>query len=352
MTTPKAEEGTKGSYVLPSPPTYARERYLASDASQAFEKLKEYGIAVIPNIIPEDLIRQTKKGVFSGLEEAFPGFCRDDKSTWRLIRDHGAKHAQLIQEYGLGWMEPVVNLRQHPRIAQTFAELWSAQMQTKVGPHDLFSSADGLSVYLNTEDSRGGFNRPKTGAWLHWDRRPDDPVWSVQGFVNVYKTCEGGASFQCLTRSHGLQHAFVERFPETKDKRFHLLANQEQADFYLLRGCKHVCIAAMPADLVLWDSRLIHCGKAAEKTARRLKRMVIYVSMQPKRFASKKDVELKKRAFKQLRSTSHNAAAGVQLFTKYARVRCAKDDELKRRSRPVAVAPKLTALGRSLFGVE
>jgi hypothetical protein len=143
------------------------------------------------------------------------------------------------------------------------------------------------------------------------------------------------------------------RFPSTEGKRFHILETQAQIDFFVKeKGCKHVCVAAERGDLVLWDSRLIHCGRAATREAKCLKRMVVYVSMQPKAWATPRDLELKRRAYTQLRSTSHNASRGVELFPVFPRVRCAADDARKRASRPVATGPRLTSLGRSLFGLE
>jgi hypothetical protein len=116
------------------------------------------------------------------------------------------------------------------------------------------------------------------------------------------------------------------------------------------RKAKHVCIAAAPRDLVLWDSRTIHCGRAASRHASSLERVVIYTAMQPRAWLDE-DRERKRRAYTQLRSTTHNAAVGVELFPVYPRVRSAEDEARKRRSRPISTPPTLTALGRSLFGL-
>ena len=71
--------------------------------------------------------------------------------------------------------------------------------------------------------------------------------------------------------------------------------------------------------------------------------------MQPRVLATPADLERKRRALSQLRSTTHNAAAGVELFPVYQRIRCPADRERKDASRPVAVPPVLTPLGRALF---
>ena len=294
--------------------------------------------------------------------------------------------------------------------------------------NEMLCSSDGISTYLNTPDSRARFFRRDT-HWLHWDRKPQLPCsssssaststassqfsspsstppdtnnktkkpklmaipeettmgakekkkqekeedlakWSVQSFINLFDTIEGGAAFHCFPKSHLHQTEFAERFDE-KD-RFNLLKNQAQADFFIKeKGCENVCIQAKRGDMVFWDSRTIHCGRVADRdhifsriyndddddakepavTPQSLRRCVIYVSMQPRVLATERDLELKRRAHEQLRSTTHNAASGVELFPIYPRVRCAADDARKKTSQRVSVAPKLTFLGRWLFGL-
>jgi hypothetical protein len=61
---------------------------------------------------------------------------------------------------------------------------------------------DGVSVYLKDEaKALGGYHR-EGHDWLHYDRAPWDPQWSVQGFVNLLQTSEQGAAFQCIVNSH------------------------------------------------------------------------------------------------------------------------------------------------------
>jgi hypothetical protein len=347
----------RARYTLPAP-EYERARFLASTPDEVTERLLRYGVAVLPDAIGDP--RPILEGVWRALEATFPDFRHADPSTWRTLRDNGAKHGMLLQTHGLGWCQPVVDVRQDPRLARLFAAIWTARDRRLFPeaeserpiytPSDLLSSSDGLSVYLNTPESRGGYHRHD---WLHWDRSPNDKTPSLQGFVNLLPTMEGGAALQVLTKSHRHQRAFAARFPSTRNARFHLLADQAQADFYAHEmGCAHVCVAADPRDLVLWDSRLIHCGRAAARGARTLKRVVIYTSMQPRRYATPKDLERKRRAYAQRRTTTHNAASGVDLFAVYPRVRCAQDEAFKRRSTPVrAPVPTLTPLGKVLFGL-
>ena len=339
------EKTKRAVYALPLP-RYERERYVVRTADEARRMLAHYGVAVWPDALSEEAAARALTGLWSTLEDTFPDFRRASPSTWRALRDNGAKHGMLLQTHGLGWSQPVVDVRQDPQLVARFAALWS------VAPEALASSADGLSVYLNTPDSKGGWHRPGVGDWLHWDRAPDDETPSIQGFVNLLPTAEDGAALQLLTKSHRHQAAFAARFPHSRSTRFYQLDGQVEANFFTDNGAKHVCIAAAPRDLVLWDSRTIHCGRAASRRAELLERVVIYTAMQPRAWLDDiKDRERKRRAFAQLRSTTHNAAVGVELFPVYPRVRCAGDEAQKQRSRPIRRPPTLTALGRSLFGV-
>ncbi len=229
---------------------------------------------------------------------------------------------------------------------------------------DLFSSCDGVSVYLKDEgEPLGGYHR-EGHDWLHYDRATADRHngWSVQGFVNLLPTDRvksesgsgGGAAFQCLVRSHRYQQEFAARFAVNPKARFLLLQSQAEVDFFLNEcDAEHVCVRANVGDLVMWDSRLVHCGRAATRSARLLQRTVVYVSMQPKWLMSKKrDLRRKRVAFDELRTTSHNAAVGVKLFGRYPNPYGRRGMERNRASRPIDAPPKLTALGLSLFGID
>ena len=351
-------------YTL-NPPTYDREKFLVHSVDDAFKSLRRYGVAVMPNVWPKEKIQPTVDGILDVLRKTFPGFDPDDKSTYQHLRNHGLVHGMLAQTHGLGWSQPVVDLRQDPAIVDLWVQLWKLRMaetgrdaaSSSLEAKDMLSSTDGIAAYFNHTSLRGGFHKDD---WLHWDRAPSDSkAWSIQSFVNLLPSGEGGAAFQCLPKSHRDQEEFAIRFPETASKRFHLLENQQQVDFFVKENKReHCCIRAEPGDAVFWDSRLIHAarpptrGKTSLAEDKFYRRLVVYVSMQPARFAGPLDLKRKRSAYEQLRSTTHNAAHGVELFNKYQRIRCPRDEELKKSSMPISTPPVLSELGRSLFGVE
>jgi ectoine hydroxylase-related dioxygenase (phytanoyl-CoA dioxygenase family) len=346
---------------------YVRDAYVADTAKKALRNLLEFGVAVVPGMLSQERAAATHSGLMGALEGVFPGFKRDDATTWRQLRQNGAKHAMLLQHHGLGWCQAAVDVRQDPEIATFFAALWAAREQfalkgqkttttmAKITKEELFVAPDGVSVYLKDKAEKlGGYHRDGH-EWLHYDRAPSDPRWSVQGFVNLLPTSEQGAGFQCIVNSHRHQEEFVEcsngaEYVVDTEQRFRLLGNQYEANLYLDCG-PHVCIQADVGDLVLWDSRLIHCGRAATRGATLLQRAVVYVSMQPKWMAKPGDLARKRDAHTKLRLTTHNAAEGVELFPAFPRAFNAEGIALKAAARPISVTPRLTALGRSLFGL-
>ena len=69
---------------------------------------------------------------------------------------------------------------------------------------------------------------------------------------------------------------------------------------------------------VFWDSRLVHYGNPIEKTSpdNFNFRCVVYICMTPRRLATKKELEKRKKLFSELRMTSHWPHK-VKLFPKY-----------------------------------
>ena len=58
--------------------------------------------------------------------------------------------------------------------------------------------------------------------------------------------------------------------------------------------------------MVLWDSRTIHCGTEPIKGRNKRKfRNVVYVCMIPRSLSNEKDLKKKRKAFNELRMTTH-----------------------------------------------
>lgn len=110
----KEKKDNKGKYQLDKP-VFIRDRLvvpLAKGAKAIMEMLAEHGVVVIPDVLPADELKRTFQGIIEALQDVFPDFHYAKKETWRTLRDNMAKHGMLLQHHGLGWCQPVVDIRQ------------------------------------------------------------------------------------------------------------------------------------------------------------------------------------------------------------------------------------------------
>jgi hypothetical protein len=126
------------------------------------------------------------------------------------------------------------------------------------------------------------------------------------------------------------------------------LSEAEQKGFY---GIKPVRIVCPKGSMVLWDSRTAHCGVPPEKAKIKAggapkNRMVVFVSMQPRRRLSAKNAVKKKTLFKAMRTTTHWAADRIKVFGKKPRLYAGQTwPELA-----APLPPVLTRLGLRIAG--
>lgn len=386
-------------YSTNGEPTYERKRYVVENFKniKAVESmLRTFGVCIIPNLFCKESSKMMFMNIVSELEKYIPGFRYADVRTWPLIRKAKATHGMILQHYGYGWLKSIVSIRTKKRCMSIFARLFSwldygrhGVKNKKYSKWDLFSSADGFSMYLNPDliakerkrpdelgetyykPNKAGYHR-KNHDWLHWDQKPDCKLNSFQGFVNLLDPTPGrvDATFTFLESSNRYQKEFQMKFwaestdPKQYNPRFFRLENQDHYNFYtVLKGCPHMALALEAGDFVLWDSRLIHQGRNALRPDSNdlkinfgMQRSVVYVSMQPKCYAKPVDLKNKKRAFTQARTTTHDAANGVQLFPKKPRIYSKEEKALldagKLAMGVEALLPEeFTKIQKSLFGI-
>ena len=83
------------------------------------DKLKSYGVAIIPGILNNNEIMEFRNGIWDYLEHVTANFekpiKRNDKSTWRSLRELFPLHSMLIQHWGIGHAQFNWNIRQNNR---------------------------------------------------------------------------------------------------------------------------------------------------------------------------------------------------------------------------------------------
>ena len=135
------------------------------------------------------------------------------------------------------------------------------------------------------------------------------------------ESSEDDYCFRVLKNSVQYHKEFYETFPKAKKESagedFYMIS-QEQADWYISKGCRIKKVPVPKGSMVLWDSRTIHDNKAPIRGRNNSDRwrFVVFVCMVPAIWATKEDIELKKEAYNEMAATAHWPAQGVWLFKK------------------------------------
>ena len=161
----------------------------------------------------------------------------------------------LHQHFGVGHAQAVWDVRQHPRVAGVFADLWQTAAE------DLLVSFDGFSLHVPPEQNgnRGWFRQP----WMHVDQSyTRNGFECVQGWVTAHPVEEGDATLAFLRGSHAHHGTVADTcgIRKEKDARkdWRKLGTPEQ-EAYAALGCTPARVRCPPA---AWC-----CGTAARCTA-------------------------------------------------------------------------------------
>lgn len=303
-------------YDFTKPEPYAPPRFDADDPEMA-SYFKEHGYVVIKNVANEEE-RATAIGLFWDLcEQMRPEIKRTDPSTWADAYWVADQSVGVMSGYGIGQSPFMWYTRTLPKVKKAFERIWATD--------DLLVSFDGCGVFRPPEYD------PKWrthGAWYHIDqncyKRPG--MHAVQGLVNYFPSGPGDGGFVVVPKSpHMIDAAFekypgicsktsgdfVRMFPDYffwKDAR--TAVKRDANNRYDLLPVKLVVEAG---DMILWDSRTIHCNHPVTKdssdpeAATRLKRLTGYVCMTPARLAQNQEQLVKYRiyAFQKGITTTH-----------------------------------------------
>ena len=337
--------------------------------------LAREGVAVLVGVLDADEIQGMQEGMWETLSSMTAPFARPvvrgEPATYGTVRSLMPNHGYLFQGWpGLAHRQHIWDVRQNPKVAGAFAEIWGC------GAEELLCSFDAVSMGVAHLAEGGGTGWERGHKWEHMDQAPTRVGFEcVQGWVTGEDIEPGDATLLVRPGSHRLGPGLVEKFGITETKDWYKLKVEERA-WFAEQGCEDLRILAPAGSLVLWDSRTVHSGSNPMKEAVRHKpRNVIYVCMQPrlptvkgmgagteKRRASTKEMQVLARALKKrreifdptneakfLRMTTHWPRKTL-LFGKYPRSYGPKPAEWEQV--PKGETPTLTALGRKLAGLD
>jgi len=262
--------------------------------------LETYGVAVIPNILTEQECINYRTRIWEELKYVTQDrFDINDENTWREFYKFYPLHSMLLQHFSLGHMQPIWDLRTHPKVYGVFEKIWNTRKD------NLLVSFDGLSVHLPPEKTNKGWFRTE---WFHTDQSSHKiGRHCIQGMVNLYPVNKDDATLCILEKSH-LHHQsfFTDKNIDNKSD-WYKFKDDEDKKYFLNKGCKPYAVKAGAGSIILWDSRTFHQGKECNKDRTNENfRMVSYVCMMPRNtITDPKTLAKKKKAFENLRITSH-----------------------------------------------
>jgi len=324
---------------------YVSEDYECHSAEEALLCLAENGVAILPDILTPEECTDFHRGVWEGMEHITADFetplRRDDPTTWSQFWKLSPKHSMLLQQWQVGHLQAVWDIRQNPKVVQTFAELWDVEQE------DLITSMDGISLHLPSEQTGRGWARPNKNA-LHCDQGfTNSQLQTIQGWVTALDVNDGDATLTFLRGSHHHHARLAEQFrdPLLTDRKNWNILTPEMIQYCTEEcGCPQECIQCPAGSLVLWDSRTIHCGREPSKGREESnERCIAYVCMAPRAKATERMLVKRRKAFAERRMTGHHPYVPI-LFPKHPRTY----GEPLPKVRDVP-EPQLTDIGESLL---
>lgn len=320
--------------------SYESEKYHTTKENLK-QTIEKYGVAIIPNVFTEkecdDLLSEMWDFFEHITKKWETPIKRKDNKTWKQIYNLFPLHSMLVQYFSIGHAQFAWNARQNQKAIEIFSHFWNTD--------ELLVSFDGSSFHLPPEVTGRGWN--KEHSWYHTDQSyTRNKLECLQSFVSLLDINEGDATLAFMEGSNKYHAAFAKEFNIDKTDDWYKLDETEE-DFYKERKCTYKKIKCTKGSLVFWDSRTIHCGiePCKERKVQNI-RAVIYLCYMPKYLISKPNLEKKKEAFNNLRTTNHWPCK-PKLFGKSPRLYGGKLNEIT----PIT-APILTDVGKKLAGFD
>lgn len=267
---------------------YGNEGLVAKDAKDALRIVREKGVAVLPGVLTPEECEAMNTGMWDTAEYLTSGLAQPLKrgrpDTYDALFHLNPNHGGLIQHFAWGHAQYVWDVRQNPKVAEMYHELY--------GDKPLLSSFDGVNASIGAvmpkKKQRGKFRGGM--GWLHTDQRPSDSSFQcVQSWVTANDVLPGDATLRCLVGSHKLHEKMAQHFGliDVKDDWFKYTL--EQLDWFKKNGAEDICITCPAGSQVFWDSRTAHSGMefvddadCSKRTKPRTYRNVVYVCFQPR----------------------------------------------------------------------
>jgi len=283
--------------------TYQQVPRFRTGDSAATDYLDEHGYVIFANALTTAEANKALDLLWDYLEELETGIDRTDRKTWGDDRWPTTVHGGILPSYGIGHSAAQWFIRDVPNVKQCFAQVWD-------GDEDLLVSFDGVTIWRpwTYEES---WKTNAGNSWLHIDQHPIGRPGKhcVQGLVNLLPTSPETGGNVVIPGSHRLFEKIPEQYTERLD-RIHPSIDHfrfPNDDENLVQNQPIMCHMEA-GDLLLWDSRTIHCSAPSLTTPSRddeLLRAASLICMMPRSKSNPEVIEKRKAAVDNLTSTTN-----------------------------------------------
>lgn len=260
--------------------------------------LEEHGYVVVRGVASPEEVQRATNLLWDFLTKT-TGMQRNDPSTWDDAHfcKVGSIMSGILNAQGVGQSDFLWYLRLLPRVKASFQHIF--------GESDLICSFDGGNVYRPWHAPGTSPYCKTQGAWYHVDQgRTLRGRCAVQGLVALTDATAETGGFCVIPDSQKHHDRLIEESKLKKDVNF----IQVRPDFDILKE-KQILPLCRAGDLVLWDSRTIHCNTPSlvppQLPTDRLLRAVGYVCMVPASMASPDVLDARRDAFEAGETTNH-----------------------------------------------
>jgi len=257
--------------------------------------LTEKGFVVVGNVVDRDDCKRIVQEMKECLQKFSPQLTNDEK-TWTVGKNYPFMlHGGMVQYIGhtkFQW-----ELRE--KAAPVFAKIWKCKETELVTSFDGFCFMNGKRKYRKQDHL----------SFVHTDQSPKrDFLWSVQGLVNLCDCEDKDGGLVVIPESHKHHKELFKKLGKDVGDDWYKFNDEEKKD--PIFG-KHLKVNGKAGDMMLWDSRTLHCNTVP--TSENI-RACVYVCQLPKSKVTEKSKKKRQAAWVNKKCSNHHPGDGFSLF--------------------------------------
>lgn len=299
------------------------------------DKLNEFGLVVLSNIIPPDACDKYVESSVNWLTSILPPLSRATQ-TWTPENTPTGPRKGMYQSL-VGHCPVAWELRE--KLYPLFASLHATE--------DLITSIDGATIFPPCKSS--------AADWPHIDQTTSEKdLVCYQGQVVLTNTT---ASFRCTPGSHLIHEEIVTEYNLDRKSQWHKFTTDEIEKLKPRFTDWQIPIHVPKGSVILWRSTTIHSAKYVDDPTIYQPdkswdgwRCVYYICQRPKIHCSKRGLKTIKDAALKGRTTNHWGTKTFPKTGRFAKKHPAVENVLKNPE--LVVCKNLTPLQRRLVGLD